>query len=118
MDCKTIDGNMIGKDCDYLVDLFQKLHFDKNDKNNKPEFISTTYPGSFYRKTIDDGKVKVFQRGSSTKIYVYPPSIYDKLDESKFVHAIALDKLDNDLEKINLKMDKIDNKLKEIMKVC
>jgi hypothetical protein len=103
MDCKTIDGNMIGKDCDYLVDLFQKLHLDKNDKNNKPEFIYTTYPGSFYRKTIDDGKVKVFQRGSSTKIYVYPPSIYDKLD-----------KLDNDLFSLNLKMDKLDNKLKEI----
>ena len=57
------------KDCDHLVNTFEKL---KISVDRKPEVIQTPYPGAFYRKTVDDGKIKVFQKGDITKIYMYP----------------------------------------------
>jgi len=41
---------------------------------NKPEPISKPYPGLFFKKTYDDGKIfKIFTRFDGTsKIYFYP----------------------------------------------
>jgi hypothetical protein len=54
-------------DCIHFINTFEKLKV-----NNRPEVIPSPYPGILYRKTLDDGKLKVFQRGDSTRIYMYP----------------------------------------------
>lgn len=36
------------------------------------EHIHSPYPGAFYRKPFDNGKIKIFTRGTSMKLYMYP----------------------------------------------
>ena len=62
-------SEMSNDDCEHLINIFEKL---KISEDKKPEVIPTPYPGAFYRKTVDDGKVKIFQRGNTTKVYMYP----------------------------------------------
>jgi hypothetical protein len=50
-----------------LIDVFTELQL-----RNKPEIIAAPYPGVFYRKILDDGKIKLFKRFNTTKIYFYP----------------------------------------------
>lgn len=57
-------------DCEYLLNELDKLNLTSN--HLRPVAISIPYPGWFYRKTRDDGRMKVFQRGLETKIYMYP----------------------------------------------
>jgi hypothetical protein len=59
----------MSNDCEHLIATFEKL---KISETKRPTVISTPYPGAFYRKTVDDGKIKVFQRGDDTKIWMYP----------------------------------------------
>jgi hypothetical protein len=69
--------NLPNYNSEHLIEIFQKL-----DIKQKPEVIQTTYPGSLYRETYDDSKVKVFQRGNITKIYMKPkfkPKCYYQL---------------------------------------
>jgi hypothetical protein len=70
----TIDHNV--SEYEYLINVFDKFHL-----SEAPKVIATPYPGAFYRKILDDGKIKLFKRFNTTKIYYYPKNkpkiIYD-----------------------------------------
>ncbi len=51
----------------HLVDVIGSLNL-----IDKPIVLEHPYPGPFYWKSYDDGKLKVFQKGGVTKIYMYP----------------------------------------------
>lgn len=70
---------------DQLVNTFKKL-----DISDDAEYIQRPYPGAFYRKTFDDGKIKVFQRSNTTKVYFYPtfkpksPKVLSNTNDNNF----------------------------------
>lgn len=59
-------------DYDKLVNMIEDLETNYKIDMDKAEYIYTAYPGAFYRKRFDNGKMKVFTRGTSTKAYIYP----------------------------------------------
>lgn len=54
-------------DFDLLVSYFKEQNV-----NSEAIFIRQAYPGPFYWKSFDNGKIKIFKKGQITKVYVYP----------------------------------------------
>lgn len=59
-------------DYDELVSIFKDLELQNTINLDHTTLISRDYPGAFYRKVYDNGKIKVYRRGTVSKVYAYP----------------------------------------------
>lgn len=61
---------MSNDDCEYLISTLSKLISSHNITH--PQAIRTPYHGSFYRVIHNDDKMKIYQKGDITKVYMHP----------------------------------------------
>lgn len=69
--------------------------------NDNIEYIDGPWPGAFYRKVFDDDKIKVFNRGNTTKVFRY----------HKPIEEIFLDNTSSLVKTMNNMNLRLENKL-------
>ena len=57
---------------DQLVDMIKDLEINHKINMKDAEYIGRNYPDAFYKKVYDNNKIKVYTKGKTTKVYVYP----------------------------------------------
>jgi len=70
------------------------------------EYSTNFYPGAFYRNIFDNGQIRIYNRGQTSKIYLYPHfKPFPSKNKEAFVKILDFNSLVKTIEDVNLKLE-------------